>query len=184
MTDHIRKTIEEVQNKVRVSEEETARLKRMANELAGMAGMSAIYAQVESNETPSISSIRRDQWYGQPLATAIREFLEMRRAANIGPATVNEIFDALTTGGFKFETKDDDNSKRGLRISLTKNTSIFHRLPDKKHYGLLEWYPDVKDKKVKAKDTNGDGGDVADDDATDLDDDGESPEPVKEFKGF
>ena len=170
MTDHIRRTIEEVQNKVRQAEDETARLKRMANELAGMAGMPAIYAQVESTETPSISSIRRDQWYGQPLATAIREYLEMRRAANLGPATVNEIFDSLTAGGFKFDTKDDDNSKRGLRISLTKNTSIFHRLPDKKHYGLLEWYPDVKEKKSKTKDNS--AGDVADDDDVDLDADG------------
>jgi hypothetical protein len=88
-------------------------------------------------------SIQSDQFYGQPLATSIRDILEMRRALKQGPATVGEIFDALVQGGFKFETKNEDNSKRGLRISLTKNTAIFLKLPNGR-FGLIEWYPNVR----------------------------------------
>jgi hypothetical protein len=91
---------------------------------------------------PSLS-IQSDQFYGQPLATSIRDILEMRRMLKQGPASVNEIFEALEQGGFKFETKNEENSKRGLRISLTKNTAIFHKLPNGR-FGLVDWYPNVK----------------------------------------
>jgi hypothetical protein len=61
----------------------------------------------------------------------------------MGPATVKEIYDALKAGGYKFETKNDANAMRNLRISLTKNTSIFHKLPGGE-FGLNEWYPKLK----------------------------------------
>lgn len=69
----------------------------------------------------------------------------MRRTANLGPATVGEIYDALLAGGYNFESKDTANGKRGLRVSLTKNSSIFHRLPDGKTFGLASWYPKIKE---------------------------------------
>lgn len=150
MSEHIQKTIQEVQQQVDEMSADLRRKKKMVNDLADLAGLPAVY-EIEGDESKGVGTIRRDQWYGQPLATAIREYLEMRRVGNQGPATVNEVFDALRTGGYSFDTKDDANAKRGLRISLTKNTAIFHRLPDGKHYGLLDWYPDVKEKKVKSK---------------------------------
>lgn len=175
MSDHIQLTIGDIKKQIGELETELAHKKRMVNDLYEIAGLPKFYTITDDSQQPDISAIRRDQWYGQPLSTAIREYLEMRRAANLGPATVIEIFDALTTGGFKFETKDDENAKRGLRISLTKNTAIFHRLPDKKHYGLLEWYPEAKTKKSKA----GDKPDSADDGDDDLEEKDE-----KEFDGF
>lgn len=104
-------------------------------------------------------SIRSDQFYGQPLAAAIRTILEMRRKQERGPATVNEIYGALIEGGFAFDTRNDENAKRGLRVSLTKNSVTFHKLPNGK-YGLLDWYPGAKTKRPRS----GTSTDAADDD--------------------
>jgi hypothetical protein len=93
--------------------------------------------------------MRRDQFYGVPLATAIREYLQMRRASNLGPATVNDIHAALVSGGFVFETRNEANAKRALYISLGKNTLMFHKLPSGTDatavFGLKEWYPRTKE---------------------------------------
>ncbi|HEU0052539.1 MAG TPA: hypothetical protein VFQ39_05150, partial [Longimicrobium sp.] len=127
-------------------EDEIVSLKRAANALCQLEGREPVYAEVEQRTERAAYSIRRDQWYGQPLSTAVREYLSMRRASNRGPATVNEIYEALANGGFLFEAKGAENAKRGLRISLRKNSSIFHRLPDGS-YGLIEWYPEAKARK-------------------------------------
>jgi len=116
------------------------------NSLLTMAGKEAVYPDAdlsESGQTGSLANIASDRWYGQPLATAIRDYLSMRRSSGNGPATVAEIYDSLVTGGFEFEAKSDDYAKRGLRGSLTKNPATFHRLPDGKKFGLTEWYPKV-----------------------------------------
>ena len=84
-------------------------------------------------------------------ASAVREILEMRKAGGLGAASVNEIYDMLVTGGFHFDAKDDENAKRSLRISLTKNSALFHRVPNGQ-YGLLSWYPAVKTPKDKEPD--------------------------------
>ncbi|MGX9572540.1 hypothetical protein [Mesorhizobium sp. f-mel] len=117
--------------------------KRMVNQLCDYAGRPHMYADAQLIVGAGAGLIRPDQFYGQPLASAIRFYLEMRFARGQGAATVREIFDALKQGGFKFETKDDANAERGLRQSLTKNSVTFHKLPNGT-YGLLEWYPNAK----------------------------------------
>lgn len=100
------------------------------------------------------------EFYGQPLAVVVRRILEKRRIANQGPATVAEIYDTMLLGDYNFETANADNAKRSLRISLTKNSSTFHKLPSGK-YGLREWYPALRDRR-----DNG-GSRRAEDDASD-----------------
>ena len=95
-----------------------------------LGGAEARYADVEVEESRGTSKIAADEFYGQPLATAVRKILTMRRQGGNGPATVAEIYEMLVRGGFLFETKNEDYAKRGLRGSLTKNT-IFHLLPGK-----------------------------------------------------
>jgi hypothetical protein len=126
--------------------------KRMVNKLCAIAGISPRFPDIESEASRPLS-IRRDQFHAKPLATAVREYLEQRGPSGkggLGAATVNEIFDALLNGGYKAETDDEENAKRGLRIALTKNSSTFYRVPGGASggaYGLIEWYPNAKPQK-------------------------------------
>lgn len=155
MSDHIRATIADLQIKLGEQEQTVAKTKTLINQLCEIAGLAPMYAPSELAGDGGVSlSIRSDQFYGQPLATCVRNILEMRKALNQGAATVNEIYAALIEGGFAFETKNEDNAKRGLRISITKNTALFHKLPNGK-IGLTEWYPNAKTKR-KESTSNGD----------------------------
>jgi hypothetical protein len=128
-------------------EAEVSRIKRTINDLCRMAGGSPRYSDAELDPASSAGrTLRSDEYYGQPLASAVRAILERRRAAGQGAATVAQLYDELVSGGYEFETKDANNAKRGLRISLTKNP-IFHRVPNGS-YGMKEWYPAVKERKT------------------------------------
>jgi hypothetical protein len=146
MSDHLKSTIADLQIKLREQEQAVSKTKSLINQLAEMAGMTALYKLDEESSAMPDLSIRSDQFYGQPQATAVRDILKLRKSQNRGPATVNEIYAALMEGGFAFETKNDENAKRGLRISISKNTALFHKLPNGK-IGLLEWYPNAKKSK-------------------------------------
>lgn len=142
MSDHIDQTIATLQDQLRKHLDAAAETRRVINSLCRAVNREPLYLEAEQDH--GTTSIRRDQWYGQPLATAMREYLTMRRSAGLGPATAQEIHAALAAGGYLFDTKDDDNAKRGIRISLTKNTAIFHKLPGGNTFGLAEWYPNAK----------------------------------------
>ena len=124
--------------------------KRLANELCREYGRPPRYQDTEIQKAASLSMTGRDVFYGRPMATVVREFLEMRGPSNqggLGAATVNEIYDAIVGGGFKFETKDEANAKRSLRIALAKNTTTFHKVGSgagSDAYGLTEWYPTAR----------------------------------------
>lgn len=117
--------------------------KQLVNGLCLDRGQPARFTDIGGGRTRPIGmSSRRDQFYGKPLATAMREYLEMRGRSDrggLGAANINEIHAALVEGGFKFETKNIENAKRGLRDALSKNVIVFHRVGDA--YGLTEWYP-------------------------------------------
>ena len=99
----------------------------------------------------TITQIKPDTFYGKKLQTAVRELLEMRYAAARGtdPATPKEIYEAITKGGFQFETKNPETALVGLRALLRKRTAFFHKLPNGT-YGLTSWYPDAKKPKAGA----------------------------------
>lgn len=130
--------------RVRSKEEDLNSLKRHVNQMCLDAGQSIRYANISSSEGGDLASIRKDTFYGLAISGAAKKYLEMRKAANMGAASFSEIFAALKDGGYKFDAKDDENAKNGLRISLRKNSSIFHRLPEGNSYGLLAWYPNAK----------------------------------------
>lgn len=95
----------------------------------------------------TISSIRSDTFYGKKMQTAVREYLDMRRAAGIGPAKPRDIYDALVKGGFQSDAKDEQVALVGLRAMLRKRTNYFHKLPNGT-YGLTAWYPNPKQTKT------------------------------------
>jgi hypothetical protein len=129
------KSIEELEAQV-------TQKKRLVNELCREYGQPPRFVDVDAPKASTISARGRDVFYGRPLATVMREFLESRGPSakgGLGAASVNEIYDALLAGGFKFDAKDEANAKRGLRIALSKNTTTFHKVGSA--YGLSEWYP-------------------------------------------
>src|SRR5262249_11168599 len=147
MSQHFHETIAALQAQITEEERRLNDRKRAVNILCDSSGVPRLYPddQMQSGVT---AGIRSDEFYGRPLATVVREILQKRRAASLGAASVPEIFDAMVAGGYEFNTKNEENSKRGLYISLGKNTTTFHRLPNGR-YGLLEWYPAVKEPKQK-----------------------------------
>ncbi len=134
---------------------ETWELKRTVNKLCAFAGLPPKYPDSGPDGSGgSRGPLKADQFYGKPLATAVREYMDMRGAPSSGgqgAATVKDIFLALKEGGFAFDTKNDDNAMRGLRISLAKNTTTFHKLPNGQ-FGLLSWYPNAKVPKPQVDD--------------------------------
>ncbi len=144
MSDDISNTIEVLAKKVAAKEEEANKLKRLVNELCEEVGLAPHYANI-TDSSAAITSIRADHFYGQTVTAAIRNYLEIRRASNLGAATVSDIYSALRDGGFKFGAKNEDIAKIVVSNNLRKSSSIFHRLPNGQ-YGLLAWYPNAKAK--------------------------------------
>ncbi|MCK1758501.1 hypothetical protein IVA78_25840 [Bradyrhizobium sp. 137] len=144
--DAMSKTVDQVISELaaEITSDEAAlrKKKETVNTLCGAVGRPPAYA-LESTSSVVPTQIRSDQFYGQPLAGSVRTILEMRRAQNLGAATIKEIFESLTKGGYEFDTKSDDIAQKSLRNSLAKNTALFHKLPNGQ-FGLLSWYPNVK----------------------------------------
>jgi hypothetical protein len=142
MSKTVDQVITELAAEITADEANLRKKKETVNTLCGVVGRPPAYA-LESATASVPTQIRSDQFYGQPLAASVRTILEMRRAQNLGAATNREIFDALTTGGYEFDTRNDDIAQKSLRNSLAKNTALFHKLPNGR-FGLVSWYPNAK----------------------------------------
>jgi hypothetical protein len=147
---HIERTIADMVAKIDEDLRPITERKKVVNQLCEFAGLPLRYTDVQGDGARGSLSLRRDQFHKKPLATAVREYLELRGRSDrggLGAATVNEIFDALIAGGYQPETTDEENAKRGLRIALTKNSVTFYRIAGGTagdSYGLLTWYPNAK----------------------------------------
>jgi hypothetical protein len=133
------KAIEALREKIRAREEEVRQLKIVVNGFYADEGEPVPYSVTKADASTNLGALRSDLFYGNTLAEAAQVFLEMRKANGLGSASVNEIYAALKTGGYKFDTKNEEYAKNGLRISLRKNNTIFHQLPAG-DYGLCSWY--------------------------------------------
>jgi len=139
------KTIEMLQGQIQKAELEIGEKRRTVNSLCAAISRPPVYADGEPSFGKSLS-IRSDEFYGKPLATAVRAILEKRAAAGLGSASVYEIYDRMVEGGFRFGTKNEGHARRALAISMAKNTTTFHRLPNG-DFGLTEWYPEASKEK-------------------------------------
>jgi hypothetical protein len=156
MNDKLAPAIEVLKDEVAELERQARELKKTVNVLCKRAGSPELYPNVESEQpSASISSIKADTFYGKVIGTAAREYLEMRKAAGLGPASPREIYDALIQGGYQFETKNEQVALVSLRSNLRKNSRMFHKLPNGQ-YGLLSWYPNAKPAKASANDHDDD----------------------------
>jgi hypothetical protein len=138
--------IAELQSYLADLERQAAETKQVINGLCKRAGMDPLYPDTAQATSAAVGALRSDSFYGKPMTSAAREYLEMRRAAGLGPATPREIFEALEKGGYTFETKDETTAIISVRGTIRKSSSIFHRLPNGA-YGLLSWYPAARPNK-------------------------------------
>ncbi len=156
MAEHIDKTIEDLVRELQDVEQKRRDIKKHINFLCGMAKQPPRFADVDEMASASPSVLRGDEYYKGQLAGVVRKILESRSQAGLGPASVDELHTTMLAGGFVFETKDVDIAKRGLLISLAKNSQTFHKLPSGK-FGLISWYPGVsgstKPKRKRRKST-------------------------------
>ena len=139
--DHITKTIEDAKKVVAEKENELIEAQKLVNSLCKMAGKPPVYNVSDVSAITSYEDLKGDEYYGQPLATAITLILDGRKLAGYGPATIRDIYEQLVRGGYLFKTKNEANAMRGIRISM-RNNKKFHRLPNGQ-YCIKSWYPTV-----------------------------------------
>lgn len=144
MNEHIEKTIRDFCAKLESAEHEVVRIKRTINDLCEMSGKPPMFRKDELDTSAAGKAplaFANDAFYGKPLASCVKEILSARKSANLGAATIDELYQALASHGYHFEGKEE-NRKHILRTALRKN-SDFHKLPHG-GYGLREWYGRIK----------------------------------------
>lgn len=159
MSERLIAAIEEIEAQIKIKEAEITPLKITINQLCQIIGEAARY-QIDGTgavgQPKNILNWRTDQFSFRPLAACVTEYMEAREAAGIErTASVDDIHEALVKGGFKFEgtSGSDENTKRAIKISLTKNTAQFAKISDNV-FGLKKWYPGAK----SSRRTNGGNG--------------------------
>jgi hypothetical protein len=162
--DEILVKVSDAEAEIAARQAELTPLKITANSLAKLVGITEPFTTVDGpaqNVAPRLRTLswRPDQFFGRPLPDCVSEILDSRKDAGLnGPATIDEIFDALKGGGFRFGgSGSDENSKRAVKISLTKNNTHFAKIGDA--FGLRRWYPGSKSPSRKGRATEDEGGD-------------------------
>jgi hypothetical protein len=135
-------SVEDMLGIIRDKEAELRELKRAANTFLKAMGEEPAFTLEEWTGREGARTVKPDQFFGRPLATAVREFLDFKGQA----ASVEEIVDALEAGGFDFKT-NPENRHRNVAISLAKNTPVFVKLPNGT-FGLRNMYPDLKKERI------------------------------------
>jgi hypothetical protein len=147
MAANFQDAVERLAKEIGEKETELAELKRMVNFLRSRDGQPPLYQETEvgGGSVRGLVTLRPDEYYGKSPITAAREYLEKRGQA----ALPDEIAEALERGSFDYKAQGwlaKENWGRNLAISMSKNSGIFHRLPNG-YYGLVKWYPELKRKK-------------------------------------
>jgi len=140
MNEKLSVAVEVLLEKLEEQEKTVIETKKMINSLLHMSGEKPRFIEEELKQTNNV--LRPDQFYGKPLATAIRSYLELGGKT---ARSLDEIFNALRDGGFDFTVNEwkEKDWLRNLSISISKN-KVFHRITTNGYIGLLEWYPEVK----------------------------------------
>jgi hypothetical protein len=142
--DRLSIAIEELEAQLQSQLEELAETKKVINSLLKRMGQPPRFTDVAVEQ---VGTMRRDQFYGKPLATCLQEIIGAKKQA----CTLDEMLSLLAQGNFDFKVtgwKEDDRA-RSLAISMSKNP-VFHRLPNGS-WGLLSMYPEVMARKAKEK---------------------------------
>lgn len=145
MADGLSAAVEELEKELQKQLQDVASTKKLINSLLIRTGQSPRYTDIDV-EAHAGSPVKRDQYYGKPLATAVAMVLKRLGQAS----TAEEIIAGLEKGGFDFRPLKWNESvrHRNLAISMAKNTKAFHKLPNGT-FGLREWYDEDVLKKTE-----------------------------------
>jgi hypothetical protein len=91
---------------------------------------------LDASEIYATVLVMPGEFYGKTPLVAAKEFLLRKKK----PSTLDEIFEALRTGSC------DPGPRDKLGVSLARSTFQFVKIGEDR-YGLLDWYPDVRDKR-------------------------------------
>jgi hypothetical protein len=144
----VQETLEIILEQLRDLDLQAAEKKRTANDLCRVLHQPPIFETIES--MASGVSTRPDEYYGRQAPEVIRSILDKRKQANLGAASVSEIYEAMIAGGYYFQTANDMHAKRGI-YSILASDPMFHKLPGTGRIGLAAWYPAAKAKAPPAE---------------------------------
>lgn len=159
MSEHILKSIEELEAKALAHEREILKIRTAINSLCEISGLEPKYQVDSASQSPAGNAlaqpVKPDQFYGKPLATAVREALVILRNAGRAPASVETIYDLLEKGGYDFGAKAEA-AIQSLSISIGKNSALFVKL-NNGLIGVKDWYENAPRRRAGKKTSNGDG---------------------------
>ena len=137
--------------KIRPVQEQIDDKKKLVNQLCEAGGDAPLYPEVlgDQKATAGLGPMLSDQYFGKPLATVVRDILERRKKVGLSAINLDDLYDAMKSGGYAFDNRDVAIAKRNVAITLGKNPA-FMKVPSTGDWGLAEWYPGVKAKKEKA----------------------------------
>ncbi|OGU30039.1 MAG: hypothetical protein A2057_13395 [Ignavibacteria bacterium GWA2_35_9] len=148
MSTDIKSAIESLYSEMGTINNRLNEIKKSINALSVLIGEEAPFSNAEISSIGYTTNIRPDQFFGKGLATAVKEYLKIRGRAS----TVQEIYEALKTGGYEFTGSRAENIlQRNLAISLSKNSNDFVYVKSSNSYGLWEFYPEKQREKKKPK---------------------------------
>lgn len=160
MSTGLQLAIDEILKEIDAKEAELLPLKIAANTLSRRIPIPEPFPGAELGErgvgnplATSKLNWRIDQFFNKPLATSVVDILTARKVAGLdGPCTVDDLFESLKAGGFKFlgASGSDENTKRGIKIALTKNTAQFVKIGEDM-FGLKSWYGASRGRPKKTK---------------------------------
>jgi hypothetical protein len=145
--DHYDAIISDAEGKLEKQELAVIETKKFINQVLEFAGRTPRYeigdlVTSSSGGTRAPREITRNEFYGKQLATCVRDYLGRREAAGmVREATLDEIIGALEQGNYDLKKHGGsrDAQRRGVAITLAKNTKTFHKLPNG-DFGLEDWY--------------------------------------------
>lgn len=148
MSERLKAAIEDIEAQIKAKEAEfITPLKITVNQLCLIVGEPARYEidgmGASGQPKRNVLNWKSDQFFGRPLATCVTEYMEARETAGIErTANVDDIYEALCKGGYKFEGTSEEYTKGAIKRSLTKNTAQFCKIGEL--FGLKKWYPNAK----------------------------------------
>ena len=139
MKDTLKATYKLYEEKLQELFNQVADTKKMLNMLAKDMGESIPYEEVAPEGVGGAAKVKPDQFFNQPLATAVREYLKLRKSA----VEWAEIVRALREGGFDLaKTRQAEDE---ARMTILRNTANFV-LVGNNNFGLKSWYPERREK--------------------------------------